>query len=73
MYAYVNMLGRNDVLITNKLTTHFPERNAIAASLQLRETNDSLGRGFHTLISHVLKAHMLNRLMTVTKRREKIF
>ena len=52
IYAYVNMLGRNDALI---------ERKAIAASLQLcdHNANDSFGTGFH-----VLKAHVLNHLMT---------
>ena len=40
---HVNILGRND-LITGlvKLTHHFPERTAIAASLQLCQANDSL-------------------------------
>ena len=52
------MLGRNDNR-TNKLTHYMPERKAIAASLQLREVNDSFGKGFH-----VLKAHVLNCLMT---------
>ena len=61
MYAYVNILGRNDLIhnCTNKITYYLPERKAIAASLQLREANDSFGKGLHAL-----KAHVLNRLMT---------
>ena len=62
MYAYLNILGRND--LANKLTHYLPEMKAIAASLQLREVNDSFGKGFHMLKAHVLKAHVLNRLIT---------
>ena len=60
IYAYVNMLGRNDQL----LTMYLPERKAIATSLQLLKANDSFGKGFHALIAHMLKAHVLNHLMT---------
>ena len=42
IYAYIEM-------ITNKLTHYFPERKAIAESLQLREADDSFGKGFHVL------------------------
>ena len=59
-YAYVNMLGRNDLI-----TYYLLERITVAASLQLRtgksrnNANDSFGKGFR-----VLKDHVLNRLMT---------
>ena len=39
-------------------------RKGNAASLQLCEVNDSFGIGFHALIAHVLKAHVVNHLMT---------
>ena len=65
---YVNILGRNDLITALiKLTHYLPERKAIAASLQLREANDSFGKGFHLLKAQVLKAHVLNRLMTGRK------
>ena len=62
-YAYVHMLDRND-LITNLL---FAEKeSSLQASNYAKgknqcknNTNDSFGKGFH-----VLKDHMLNRLMT---------
>ena len=57
------MLAENDNC-TNKLTHYFPERKAIAASLQLHEANDSFGKGFHALKARVLEAHVLNCLMT---------
>ena len=62
MYAYVNILGRNGLITA--LIHYFPERKAIAASLQLREANDSFGKGFYVLKAHLLKAHVLNRLIT---------
>ena len=52
MYAYVKFLGWIDLITvhTNKLLTrYFPERKAIAASLQPREVNHSFGKGFHVL------------------------
>ena len=49
------MLGRDNC--TYKQTHYLSERKAIAASLQLLEANDS--KGFH-----MLKAHVLNCLMT---------
>ena len=44
---------------TNKLTRYVLQRKAIATSLQLREANDSFGKGFH-----MLKPHVLNHLLT---------
>ena len=58
-FAYVNMLGRNDLILTfagkdsshcKPATTHRESRN---------NANDSFGKGFR-----VLKYHVLNRLMT---------
>ena len=64
LYAYVNMLGRNN-LISNYVTICWKGKQS--ASLHLREgknqyrnnANDSFGKGFH-----VLKDHVQNRLMT---------
>ena len=59
-YAYVHMLGRND-LKTNLL---FAEKESSLQACNYakgrnQRTNDSFGKGFH-----VLKDHVLNRLMT---------
>ena len=44
-------------VINEVLTTaYFPERKAIAASLQLHEANDSFGKGFHVLNSSRAKS-----------------
>ena len=54
------------ILITTLINYNslFAGRKVIAASLQLCETNDSFGKGFHMLKAHMLQAHMLNCLMT---------
>ena len=43
MYAYANILGRNDLITA--LTHYLPERKAFAASLQLRERMAALVKG----------------------------
>ena len=62
-YAYVNMLGRNDLII-NYLTICWKRKQSLCNYAKGRNqrrniANDSFGKGFH-----VLKDHVLNRLMT---------
>ena len=60
-YAYVNMLGRNDLKKTNLLFAGKESslqtcNNAKGRNQRRNNANDSFGKGFH-----VLKDHVLNR------------
>ena len=63
-YAYVNMLGRNDLITTNLLFAGKESslqacNYAMGRNQRRNNANYSFGKGFH-----VLKDHVLNRLMS---------
>ena len=59
IYAYVNMLGRNDLIIFAKGKQSLQACNYAKGRKRRNNANDSFGKAFHEL-----KYHVLNRLMT---------